>query len=270
MLHHLISIVYVTCSPVPLVTAGNSPCEWPAPETQYLDDDQCAVPTFSQHAGSDIYAQDPAIAPSLNPYEGSQASSSIAMQNQPHLNPDNMSVPEAQGPAPMGRPAPPHSSGGEQQQPTPHNYMKIDSRDDIAIANARPMSSGSSDEMSGNEWAGTLNLKGTRVPVRALTAEAVGNPYVHAFVNCVLVGGLHASRKLSGWPNDLEVETAVGLKLSTLAIQVWIRQNKTPMVRLSYMDGTDTCDFDQLVEEIRAHGVSCPSYLFPPLATSRF
>jgi hypothetical protein len=60
----------------------------------------------------------------------------------------------------------------------------------------------------------------------------------------------------------LEVEpAAVGLNLSILAIQVWMRENKAPMVRLSYVDGTDNCDFVQLVEKIRAHGVSHPSYL---------
>jgi hypothetical protein len=268
----MISIVYVTCSPVPLVTAWNSPYELPAHGTRYPDD-QWEAPPFSQHAGSDVYEPVPAIVPFPNAYGGPQASSSAAVQSQLPLNLHNMSVPEAQGLAPMDRPAPPHSSGVEQQQPTPHNYAeKIDSRDDLANANARPMSSGSSDEMNDNEWIGTLNLNGTRVPVRALMAEAVGDPYVHALVNYVLVGYLHACRKLSALPNDLEVEPAVasGLKLSTLAIQVWIRKNKTPMVRLSYVDGTDNCDFDQLVEEIRAHGVSRPSYLLPPLATSRF
>jgi hypothetical protein len=171
----------------------------------------------------------------------------------------------------MDCPAPPHSSGVEQQQRTPHNYAeKIESRDDFANSNARPVSSGSSDEMNDNEWIGTLKLNGTRVPVRALMAEAVGDPYVHALINYVLIGDLHACRKLSALPNDLEVEPAVGLKLSILAIQVWIRKNKTPMVRLSHVDGTDNCDFDQLVEEIRAHGVSRLSYILPPLATSRF
>ena len=124
--------------------------------------------------------------------------------------------------------------------------------------------------MSDNEWTGMLNLDGTHVPVRALMAEAVGDRYVHAFVKCVLFGDLYACRKFSAFPNELEVELAVGPKLSTLAIQVWIRENKAPVVRLSYVDGTDNCDFDRLVEKIRAHGVSLPSYLLPPLATSRF
>ena len=85
-----------------------------------------------------------------------------------------------------------------------------------------------------------------------------------AFVKCVLVGDLHACRELSALSNELGVELAAGPKLSTLAIQVWMRENKAPMVRLSYVDGTDNCDFDQVVEKIRAHGVSLPSYLLPP------
>ena len=56
----------------------------------------------------------------------------------------------------MDWPTLPHSSGVEQQQPTPHNYAeKTDSSDDFAIASARPISSGSSDEMSDNERTGT-------------------------------------------------------------------------------------------------------------------
>lgn len=263
----MISIVYVTCSPVPLVTARNPPCESPAHETRYPDDNQWAVSTSSQHEGLEVCAQFPAIAPLLNPYEDPLASSLIAAQSQPHRNLNNMPVPEAQGLDPMDQLAPPHSSGVEQQQTIPHNYTeRIDSHDNFA--DASPMSSGSSDEMSDDEWTGTLNLKGTRVPVRALMAKAVGNPYVHTFVNCVLVGDLYACRKLSGFPKELEVELSVGPKLSTLAIQAWIRQNKTPMVQLS--PATASCKFDQLVEGIRDHGVSRPSYLLPPLATSRF
>jgi hypothetical protein len=185
----MISIVHATCSPVPLETAWDTPSELPAHGTRYPDD-QWAAPPCSQHAGSDVYAQVP-IVPFPNPYGGPQASSSAAVQSQPHLNLDNMTVPEAQGLAPMDWLAPPHGSGVEQQQPAPHNYTaKIDSRDEFAKAKARPMSSGSSDEMGDNEWTRTLNLNGTRVPVRALMAEAVGDPYVHAFVKCVLVGDL--------------------------------------------------------------------------------
>jgi hypothetical protein len=195
MPHHLISIVYVTCSPVPLVMGWNPPCELPAHETRHPEDDQWVVSTFtfSQHEGSEVCAQVPAIAPLPNPYEDPLASSLIAAQSQPHRDLNNMSVPEAQGLDPMDQLAPPHSSEVEQQLIIPHNYTeRIDSRDDFANANANasPMASGSSDEMSDDEsrWTGTLNLKGTRVPVRALMAKAVGNPYVHAFVNCVSVG----------------------------------------------------------------------------------
>jgi hypothetical protein len=52
------------------------------------------------------------------------------------------------------------------------------------------------------------------------------DPYVRAFVKFVLVGDLHARRKLSALPNELEVKLAIGLKLSILAIQVWKCKNK--------------------------------------------
>jgi hypothetical protein len=179
-------------SPVPLEPACDFPSEFLAHGTPYSDD-QWAGPSYSTQAGSDVDAQVPAIASLPYPYEGPQASSSAAVQSQPHLNPNNMSVPEAQGLAPIDWPAPPHSSEAEQQQPTSHNYTEsIDSRDDFPDANAKPMSSGSSDEMSDSERTRTLNLNGTRVPVQALMAEAVGDPYVHGFVKCVLVGDLHA------------------------------------------------------------------------------
>ena len=135
---------------------------------------------------------------------------------------------------------------------------------DLANANARPLPPESSDEMSDNEWIGALNLNGTRIPVRALMAEAVGEPpYVHDFVECVLVAGdSHARRNLSALPNELAVEPPDGPNLSTLDIQVWIRENKVPTVPLSSVDGTNNSDFDQLVQNIRARGVSHP--LLPP------
>ncbi len=40
-----------------------------------------------------------------------------------------------------------------------------------------------------------------------------------------------------------------------------MREKNAPMVRLSYMDGMNDGDFDQLVDTIRAHGVSRPSLL---------
>ncbi|KAF8501476.1 hypothetical protein F5888DRAFT_1234137 [Russula emetica] len=81
-------------------TAWDSPFESPTHGTQNPDD-QWAGPPLPLYAGSDVHAQVPAIAPFPYPYEGPQASSSAAVQNQPHLNPNNMSVPESQGPAPM-------------------------------------------------------------------------------------------------------------------------------------------------------------------------
>lgn len=208
------------------------------------------------------------MAPFLDSYGGPQASSSDAVQSQPHLNPNNMFVPDIQGLTPMDWSAPSRSTGVEQQQPTPHNNTEnINFRDDFANANAnaRPMTSGSSDEMSDNEWTGTLNLNSMLIPVRALMAEAIGDLYVHGFVKCVLAADLHTCRKLLALPTTLDVELAVGLKLSTLDIQVWIRENNAPTVRLSYVDGTDNCDFDQLIEKIRAHGVSCLRYFLPSL-----
>lgn len=95
-----------------------------------------------------------------------------------------------------------------------------------------------------NEWTATLNLNGTRIPVQALMAEAVGDMSVI----------------LSTLPNELEVEPAIGPKLFILDIQVWIRQNKLPMIRLSYVDGTDNWDFDQLVEKIRAYGYAIATW----------
>ncbi|KAF8501475.1 hypothetical protein F5888DRAFT_1233936 [Russula emetica] len=195
-------------------TVWHSRFKSPTHGTRYPDD-QWAGPSLSLHAVSDVHAVQPRC------------------RSQPHLNPNNIGV--------------------EQQQRTPHNYTeKIDSRDDFPNANPRPMSSGSPDEMSDNEWTRTLSLNGTRVPVRALMAEAVGD------------------LKLSDLPGELGIKLAAGPKLSILAIEVWIRENKAPMVRLSYVDGTDNCDFEQLVEEIRAHGVSLPSHFLPSLATSRF
>jgi hypothetical protein len=170
----------------------------------------------------------------------------------------------------------PHSGTGrvEERQLTFYNYTN--SRDDFTNANtdtnARPMSSGSSDEtvMSNDEWTRTLNLNGTRADVRALMAEAIGDPCVHAFAKCELVGDLHACRKLSDLPNELRAETAVGTNITILDIQACIDENEATVVRLvSCVDdpGTDS-DFDWLVQNIRAHSVSRP--LLPLLATSRF
>ena len=125
--------------------------------------------------------------PFLDLFGDPQASSSAAVQGQPHPNLNNMSVtvPEAQGDVPMDWSALPHNSVVEEHQPPPHGYTeKINSPDDFSDANRRPMSSGSSEGMpvSDNEWTGALNLDGTRVVVQALMAAAIGDPYVHALV----------------------------------------------------------------------------------------
>jgi hypothetical protein len=66
---------------------------------------------------------------------------------------------------------------------------------------------------------------------------------------------------LSAWPTYLQLDLVVDSEISTLDIQAWIRQTKAPMVRLGYTNGTDECDFVNLVETLRsARGVS----LFQP------
>jgi hypothetical protein len=184
MFHNIIFIVYVTCSPVPLAMAWDPPSESSAHGTRYPEN-QWAPPPFSQHVGSDIDAQGPAITPFLGPYGDPQASNLAAVQSQLHLDQNNTTVPEVRGFAPTDWLVPPYGSGVEQQQPIPYDYTEnINSHDDFASAS--PMSSGSSDEMSDNsdnsdnEWTGILHLDGTRVPVRALMDNAVGDLYVHA------------------------------------------------------------------------------------------
>src|SRR5712691_2220727 len=213
MLHHIISIVYVIPSPVPLETLWNTLSELPAHEAQYSNDQlPGAAPHFSQHAGSVVYASDPspAMDPLLNHYGGPQAPGPTAVQSQLHPNLHNMSVPELEAPGhvPMNWFEHPHNDGVEGQQSTPHGYTeKVDSRDDVAIAdtNVRPMSPGSSSEMNDNEPEWTLNLDGTCAQVRALMTAAIGDPYVLAFVKCVLVGDLHACRKLLALLKELKV-----------------------------------------------------------------
>jgi hypothetical protein len=184
MLHRIISTVYVISSPVPLATQWNPHSEWPAHGTR-CSDNQRVAPPLTQHTGPDFYSPVPLIDPFSNAYGGPRAptGSSAVVQSQPH----NMPVPGAQGLAPMDWLAPPHDGGVEEPQLTFHNYT--DSRGDFAIADAdaiaitRPMSSGSSDETvtSNDEWIGTLDLNGTRVLVRALMSEAIGDQCVHAF-----------------------------------------------------------------------------------------
>ena len=231
----------------------------PAYETRFPDDHPAP---FFHHTGSDVRAQDLTMVPLSDPYRDLQASGSAAV---PHLNQDNIFMPEGQEFAPVDRPASPLRGGVEQQHSTPRNYTKkIGYRDDLTNKNARPMLTGSSDEMGDKDWTGMLKLDDMSVFVRALMARKVGDPYVHAIIKCVLVGGLHPHRKLSNLPIKLDVELAAGRKLSSLDIQGWIHEFKISMVQLSHIDGMDNCDFDKLVEKIRAHGVSRPSYLLPP------
>ena len=49
----MISIVYVTCSPVPLLALGRSAPRTPIPGDAWF------APPFSPHVGSDVYAQGP-------------------------------------------------------------------------------------------------------------------------------------------------------------------------------------------------------------------
>lgn len=171
--------------PVPLVTAWDFASELPASahETRFPDDPS----HFSQHAGSDVHAQDPVMVPFPNPYGGPQASSSAVAEDQPHLDDlYNMFVPGSQLEeiAAVDWSASSDSSGVEQQHPSPLNHTdKIDYHGSFAKEDARPMSSGSSDEMGDNNWTVTLNLNGTRVSVRTQMGSKVGDPYVHASLN---------------------------------------------------------------------------------------
>lgn len=282
MLHHLISTVYVTRSPIPLVTSWNPPSELRAHGTQYSDDQRVAQP-FTQHPGPDFYPAVLPIDPFLNAYGGSLAStgSSAAdtVESQTYLNLNNISVPEAQGLDPMDWFAPPHSGRVEGQQLTFQNYTNSPDDSSFASPNSDPiqrtMSPGSSDETVTNndEWTGKLILNGTGVHVRTVMAEGIRDPYVHAFVEWELVGDLHACRNLSDLPNELGIELALGSNLSPLDIQAWISENQASVVRLvSCVDasGTDNCDFGWLVQKIRDKNVSRPSPLTSPSRPNAF
>lgn len=197
MLHHMISIVYVTL-PVPLVTPWDFPSQLSTHETEYSDGEWTAQ-YLSQHTGLDFYTQDPPIVPFFN--GGLDLSGSAAVQNQPHPNLNNMSAPEARGLVPMECSVPSHNSGVEQPQPTPHDDAeKIASRNDFANANVRPMSPGLSNEMPMNDngWNGTLNWNETRAHVRALIANATGDTYVHASLNAYS-GRFTCAQKIIGF-----------------------------------------------------------------------
>ena len=231
--------------------------------TQYVMDNQRPGTSTSQLAGSDVYRQVTATVPNLNPYEDAQASSLTAMQTQPH-------VPGAQGPAPVPWPVSPHGGGVEEQQPMLHDCAgAFNASGDLASASAGPAAQGVSRGMG---WTGRLHWDGRCIHAQAKAAEAVLNPYAHAFVKLLSLGDLHlVRRKLSEWPDDLQLEPVADPELSTLDSQAWMRKTKPPMALLRCICDTDNCDFDQLIEALsNGHGVSRSSRWHPALAVSRF
>jgi hypothetical protein len=74
-----------------------------------------------------------------------------------------------------------------QQQLIPHEYTEAPNvGGDLENTSPGPMVQpvGAFGEMSDNEWTGRLysNWNGTYAYARALAAEAIGNPYAHAFL----------------------------------------------------------------------------------------
>ena len=262
MHYHIFSIVYLTCSLVPPAMALYLSLGFPAYGTHNMIEDQSSLTPSWQHTGSDVYTQVPATHPVLNQYKDPQASSPAVVQTQPHvLGP--------QEPAPMDCEVSLHSSGVEQQQPI--HMEPIKSGGDLANSSAGPTAQGAfrDSEMSGDEWTGTLYLNGVCALVRAQPNETVRNPYAHSFVKRVSV--LHPRRKLSAWPNHLQLEPVFDSQIDSLDIQAWMDQTKAPSVRLSCRDETDKRQFRQLVGILRSgSGVSRPSSRLPVLAVSRF
>lgn len=150
----------------------------------------------------------------------------------------------------------PHGSGVEQQRPIPRGYMEAhNSGEDPANPSAGPTGRGVSREMSGDEWNGTLYLNGVCAHARAHADETVRNPYAHSFVKCQ--SALHSRRKLSAWPNHLQLEPVFDTQVNNFDIQKWMHETRAPVVRLSCRDGTDKRQFCQLVGILRSgHGVS--------------
>jgi hypothetical protein len=152
-------------------------------------------------------------------------------------------------------------SGVGQQQLIPHDYTET--LNDVDFENTSPgaVVPGAFGEMSDDEWTGRLHSdwNGTYAYARASAAEAIGDPYAHAFpLMSISRRNSHLHRKLSAWPKYLQLELVVDSEISTLDIQAWIRQTKAPVVRLEYYpNGTDKCYFDNLVVTLRnARGVS--------------
>ena len=205
-----------------------------------------------QHTGSDPYTKVPVTNTVLDPQEETQASSSTVVQTQSHV----LGVQES---APMDCDVSPHNTGVEQPRPIPRGHMEAhNSGGDLANPSAGPTAQGAFREMSGDEWNGALYLNGICAHARAHADETIRNPYAHSFVKCL--SALHSRRKLSAWPNHLQLEPVFDTQINHLDIQAWMHETKAPVVQLSCRDGTDKRQFCQLVKILRSgRGVSCQS-----------
>lgn len=73
-------------------------------------------------------------------------------------------------------------SGVGQQQVIPHEYTEaLNAGGNFENTNPGPMVPGAFGEMNNNEWTGRLysSWNGTYAYARALSAEAIGDPYAH-------------------------------------------------------------------------------------------
>lgn len=76
-------------------------------------------------------------------------------------------------------------SGVRQQQLIPHEYTEVlNVGGNIEDTSPGPMALGAFGEMSNNGWTGRLysNWNGTYAHAQASAAEAIGDPYAHAFL----------------------------------------------------------------------------------------
>jgi hypothetical protein len=81
-------------------------------------------------------------------------------------------------------------SGAGQQQLLPHEFTEaLNAGSIIENTSPGPMALGAFGEMSNNEWTGRLysNWNGTYAHAQASAAEAIGDPYAHAFLRCLSV-----------------------------------------------------------------------------------
>jgi hypothetical protein len=259
---HMISIVYLTYSPVPPSTALDLSPEYPTYGIHNTMEDQMFWMHNLQHTGSDVCTQAPATDPVPNPYEVSQAPSRAAVQTQPH-------VASAQGSTPMDAKESPQGSGVEQQPPIPRDHTGVlNSAGDFANPSAGSTAQGVSREKCGDEWTGILYLNGVCAHARAQASETVHDPYGQSFVKRLRV--LHPRRMISAWPKHLQLEPVFDSQVNNLNIQGWMHDTKAPVVRLSGIDEKDE-HFGQLIETLRrGRGVSRPSFWLFILAVSRF